>query len=297
MRSIRFPARALKAPLPTHVRLQIVGSAPEPPAGDGWLHEIKHDGHRLVAVIDGRGVLRLLTRNGYDRSKLFRAPFHDIAALGCEMVLDGEIAVPDEKGATHIGDLQDEIEQGRSDRLAYFAFDLLHLDGHDLRGCPIEERKDLLERVIKAAASPRVVSVSHVIGKGAWLFEAMQKAGCEGIVSKRLGSHYKGGQSRDWLKIKVSETGVFVVTGFKELGPNRLEAIRVAEKQSGAMVDAGEVRFGFAGKRLWSALDPLRAGPARDGVVPVRSELWLTVKFFGRHKGGAIRDGVVIGGA
>jgi ATP-dependent DNA ligase len=147
--------------------------------------------------------------------------------------------------------------------------------------------------VIKEAASPRVVSVGHVIGKGAWLFEAMRKAGCEGIVSKRLGSPYRGGQSREWLKIKVSEAGVFVVTGFKERGPNRLEAIRVADKLSGAF---GEVRFGFAGKRLWSALDPLRAGEAgRDGVVPVKPELRLTVKFFGRHKGGAIRDGVVIG--
>jgi bifunctional non-homologous end joining protein LigD len=298
MRSIRFPPRALNAPLPNRVHLQIASSAPEPPSGDGWLHEIKHDGQRLVALVDGRGVLRLLSRNGYDRSKLFRAPFHDIAALGCELVLDGEIAVPDEKGATHISDLQDDIAQGRSDRLAYFAFDLLHLDGHDLRGCPIEERKGLLERVIKAAASPRVLSVGHVIGKGAWLFEAMRKAGCEGIVSKRLGSPYRGGQSKDWIKIKVSETGVFAVTGFKELGPNRLEAIRVAEKQSGALVDAGEVRFGFAGKGLWRVLDPMRAGKAsQDGVVPVRPELWLTVKYFGRHKGGAIRDGVVIGAA
>jgi bifunctional non-homologous end joining protein LigD len=297
MRSIRLPPRALKAPLPTRVHLQIVSSAAEPPAGDGWLHEIKHDGHRLVAVVDGKGVLRLLSRNGYDRSRLFRAPFDGIFALGSELVLDGEIAVPDEKGATHIGDLQDDIAQGRSDRLAYFAFDLLHLDGHDLRGCPVEERKDLLERVIKAAASPRVVSVGHVVGKGAWLFEAMRKAGCEGIVSKRLGSPYRGGQSKDWLKIKVSETGVFVVTGFKELGPDRLEAIRVAEKLSGALVDAGEVRFGLAGKRLWSVLDPLRAGSARDGVVPVRPEIWLSIKYFGRHKGGAIRDGVVVGNA
>jgi bifunctional non-homologous end joining protein LigD len=296
MRSIRFPSRALEAPLPKHVRLQIVGYASEPPAGDGWLHEIKHDGHRLVAVIDRNGVLRLLSRNGYDQSRLFRAPFHDIAALGCELVLDGEIAVPDEKGATHIGDLQDDIAQGRSDRLAYFAFDLLHLDGHDLRGCPIEERKALLERVIKATASPRILSVGHVIGKGAWLFEVMQNAGCEGIVSKRLGSHYRGGQSRDWLKVKVSETGVFVVTGFKELGHNRLEAIMVAEKRGNTLVPAGEVRF-FAKKGLWSALDPLRTGKGSGDIVPVRPEVFVSVKFFGRHKGGAIRDGIVVGGA
>jgi bifunctional non-homologous end joining protein LigD len=292
MPQVRFPARAVKAALPTHVRLQIVTSAAEPPAGDGWLHEIKHDGHRLVAIVDGRGGLRLISRNGHNRTKLFQAPFDAFVRLGRELVLDGEIAVPDEKGATHIGDLQDELSSGSGDRLAYFAFDLLHLDGRDLRACPIEERKGLLERMLKAAACPRVINVSHVIGKGDRLFEMAKKAGCEGIVSKRLGSRYKGGTSKDWLKIKASETGLFVVTGFKDLGPGRLEAIRVAEKLGGAF---GEVRFGFAGKRLWSALDPLRAGAARDGVVPVRPELWLTVKYFGRHKGGAIRDGVVIG--
>jgi ATP-dependent DNA ligase len=114
-------------------------------------------------------------------------------------------------------------------------------------------------------------------------------------VSKRLGSRYKGGPSRDWLKCKVSEIGTFVVTGFKELSPLRLEALRVAEERDGALVDAGEVRFGFTGKGLWSTLDPLRAGGgSRDGVVPVRSEIKVKVKFFGRHKGGAIRDGVVI---
>jgi bifunctional non-homologous end joining protein LigD len=123
----------------------------------------------------------------------------------------------------------------------------------------------------------------------------MQKAGREGIVSKRLGSAYRGGQSKDWLKIKVSETGISVVTGFKELGPNRLEAIYVAQQLSGALVAAGEVRFGFADKRLWSALDPLRTGKAYDGIVAVKPELWLSIKYFGRHKGSAIRDGVVIG--
>jgi hypothetical protein len=76
-----------------------------------------------------------------------------------------------------------------------------------------------------------------------------------------------------------------------------LEAIRVAQKQSGALVDAGEVRSGFAGKRLWTALDPLRAGSTRDGVVPVRPEIWLSIKYFGRHKSGAIRDGVVVSNA
>jgi hypothetical protein len=99
-----------------------------------------------------------------------------------------------------------------------------------------------------------------------------------------------------WAKTNVSEVGTFAVTCFKETGPLKLDAIRVAEERDGEIVDAGEVRFGFAGRQLWSALDPLRQGPAdRYGVIPVRSQMRLRVKHFGGHKGGAIRDGVVVG--
>jgi ATP-dependent DNA ligase len=146
--------------------------------------------------------------------------------------------------------MQEALGRGRGDRLAYFAFNLLHLDGHDLRACPIEERKALLKRVLKQAACPRVLYASRVIGKGDRLFESARRVGCEGIVSKKLGSRYKGGPSRDWVKVKVAETGTFVVTGFKELAPLRLEALRVAEQRDGELLDAGEVRFGFAGKGL-----------------------------------------------
>jgi bifunctional non-homologous end joining protein LigD len=298
MPKLRFPARGIAADLPTRIRFQVCSAAAEPPSGDGWLHEIKHDGHRLLAIVDGAGGLRLVSRNGYDRTELFRAPFNRLAALGRDLVLDGEIAVPDERGATHIGDLQEALARGDSDRLAYFAFDLLHLDGRTLRGCAIEARKALLDRVLKKAACPRVVYLGHVIGKGDRLFESARQVGCEGIVSKKLGRSYKGGPSRDWLKTKVAETGIFVITGFKELAPLRLDALRVAEERAGELVDAGEVRFGFQGKALWSVLDPLRAGAAgRDGVVPIRRGLRLQVRHFGRHKGGAIRDGVVVGPA
>jgi bifunctional non-homologous end joining protein LigD len=295
MPKLRLPPRAVAAALPTSVKLQVCAAAAEPPAGDGWLHELKHDGHRLVAVLDGRGGMRLISRNGYNRTEVFQAPFERLAGLGREMVLDGEIAVPDAQGVTQIADTQEAIMRRQAERFAYFAFDALHFDGHDLRACPVEERKALLERVLKAAACPRVVHLSHIIGKGDRLFESARAVGCEGIVSKRLGSRYKGGPTRDWIKTKVSTTGVFTVTGFKETPAGRLEAIRVADLHDGNLVEAGEVQFGV-GKGLWTALDALREGAADDrGVVPVRSEITLTVKFFGRHRGGAIRDGVVVG--
>src|SRR4051812_46270566 len=106
MPKLRLPDRAAAAALPRTVTLQVCAAASEPPAGDAWLHELKHDGHRLIAVLDGRGGMRLISRNGYDRTEIFQAPFERLAGLGCEMVLDGEIAAPDDRGVTHLGDIQ-----------------------------------------------------------------------------------------------------------------------------------------------------------------------------------------------
>src|SRR3954469_24582383 len=286
------PSSAIPADLTSAGRLQIVSTCREIPDGDGWLHEIKHDGHRLVAIVEP-DTLKLLSRNGYDRTALFREPFQSVTGLPA-MVLDGEIAVPDDRGVTHIDGLSEAISDRRPDRLAYFAFDLLHFDGHDLRRCPIEDRKALLRDVIGAARCERIVYVDHVRGIGRQLFEAVRQVGAEGIVSKRRGSIYRGGESRDWLKTKCHETGLFAITGFSELGEGRLEAIYVAEERDGALHPAGQVRFGFAGKGLWHLLDKLRAEPSRKGFVPVKLALAATVKYFGRYKAGYIRDGAIL---
>src|SRR3954453_12120248 len=204
MSKTALPPAATPADLPRDVRLQIVSTCPEIPDDDGWLHEIKHDGHRLLAIVGPDG-LQLISRNGYDRTALFREPFQSVTGLPA-MVLDGEIAVPDDRGVTHIDGLSEAISSRRSDRLAYFAFDLLHFDGHDLRRCPIEDRKTLLRDVIGAARCERIVYVDYVRGIGRQLFEAVRQVGAEGIVSKRHGSPYRGCESHDWLKTKCHET-------------------------------------------------------------------------------------------
>jgi bifunctional non-homologous end joining protein LigD len=284
-----FPPAAVPAEI-ARPPFQIVSPSAEPPDGHGWLHEVKHDGHRLLAVVDGDEI-KLISRNGHDRTPLFRAPFNKLITAGLPpLVLDGEIAVPDERGVTHIDLLTQAMRQRRPEQLAYFAFDLLHLDGHDLRGCAIEDRKALLRDVVSAAGGERIAMVDHISSNGAALFEAVRQIGAEGIVSKRAGSAYRGGPSRDWLKVKVSETAAFVITGYI-----KGEAVAVAERRGGALVPVGLVKFGLTGKDLWSRLDPLRAGPAsRGGVVPVRPELVAGVKFFGRYRSGAIRDGVLL---
>jgi bifunctional non-homologous end joining protein LigD len=236
-----LPPGAVPANLPADVRLQIVTACQRPPSGDGWLHEIKHDGHRLVAILPGDGPFTLLSRNGYDRTRLFREPFRRLtdAALP-PMVLDGEIAVPDDRGVTHLDALSDAIAERRPDKLAYFAFDLLHLDGHDLRRSAIEDRKTLLRDVIGAAGCERIVYVDHVLGQGTELFEAVRQIGAEGIVSKRRGSVYRGGESREWLKTKCSETGVFAITGFSELAEGKLDGVYVAESRNGVLCPTGQ---------------------------------------------------------
>jgi hypothetical protein len=241
-----------------------------------------------MAILPGNGQLMLLSRNGYDRTKRFREPFRPMLDVGLPaMVLDGEIAVPDDRGVTHLDWLSDAISEGRPERLAYFAFDLLHLDGHDLRRCPIEHRKMLLRDVVGTAGCERIVYVDHVLGIGKELFEALRQIGAEGIVSKRRSSLYRGGESREWLKTKCSETGVFAITGFS--GYSKLDAVYVAEPRDGFY--APRDRSGSSLPRGFGTCSmSARAGPAKDGIVPVWLGPVADIKFFGRHKGGSIRD-------
>jgi ATP-dependent DNA ligase len=133
------------------------------------------------------------------------------------------------------------------------------------------------------------------VGQGSDLLEAVNGFGGEGIVSKRRGSRYRGGTSRDWLKTKVFSTGLFVIIGFGVLALGRLEAVYVAEERNGRLIPAGTVQFGLANKGLLAILDRLRTGPAERDIVPVRPELAAEVKYFGRIGRGFIRDGVLLG--
>jgi bifunctional non-homologous end joining protein LigD len=113
-----LPAGAQRAPLPRTLRFSICQHAAEPPGGTGWLHEIKHDGHRVAVITDGRGGAVLRSRNGYDVTDRFGAAVGGLAELGRAVVLDGEIAAPDEKGLTHLDGLKEAIDGRLLERLA-----------------------------------------------------------------------------------------------------------------------------------------------------------------------------------
>ncbi len=214
MKKHRLPTGARPAPLPLSVSFQLATACPRPPAGEGWIYEVKHDGHRLAAIADGAAGVHLLSRNGLDRTRRFAAAFAGLAEFGRRLVIDGEIAAPDERGATHLDDLATAIANRHPERLAYFAFALLHIDGHDLRTCPLTKRKALLAELLAKGACKRIVYVDHIEDGADRLLDGVRQAGGEGIVAKRAAGRYRAGSSREWLKTKCSAIGAFVVTGY-----------------------------------------------------------------------------------
>jgi bifunctional non-homologous end joining protein LigD len=173
--------------------------ADQPPTGTGWVHEIKHDGYRLMARRDGAGI-RLFTRNGHDLAYRFPSIRDAVAALKVRSCLiDGEAVACDDHGLA----VFDRLRYRRADGSVFmYAFDLVELDGQDLRREPLETRKATLASLLRAC-QPGVRLNGHLEhDDGSIVFRHACALGCEGIVSKRLGSIYRSGRSKDWLKFK-----------------------------------------------------------------------------------------------
>jgi bifunctional non-homologous end joining protein LigD len=172
--------------------------AKEPPGGSGWIHEIKHDGFRIMARRDETGV-RLYTRNGYNFADRFPRIVEAIESLCIQSCfIDGEAIVVDERGLSTF----ELLRTRRHDHAAVLcAFDVIELNGKDLRWVPIEQRKHALASLLQGDRDG-IVFNQHYNGDGAIIFKEACALGCEGIVSKRLGSHYRSGRVDHWLKIK-----------------------------------------------------------------------------------------------
>lgn len=178
----------------------IPSSADRPPSGPGWIHEIKHDGYRLIARRDGGGV-RLMTRNGHDWTARYPAVANAVGRLRCKScVVDGEVAIVDAEGRA----VFERLQAGPTVKpdAVLFAFDLLELNGKDLRRETLARRKEKLLRLLTGAPAG-IVYNEHLQGDGAIIFDHACRLRCEGIVSKRLDSPYRSGRSRDWIKTKA----------------------------------------------------------------------------------------------
>jgi bifunctional non-homologous end joining protein LigD len=282
----------------------LVDSAPE---GDDWVHEIKFDGYRLLARFDGREV-QLLTRNGKDWTKRMPAVASALTELGVsEALIDGELVVLNERGISDFQTLQNSLSEGTTATLTYYAFDLLHLDGTDLTGASLAERKKLLRQVLETlpeAARATIRLSEHVRGNGPEFFQKAGELGLEGIISKRERSTYRAGRGHDWLKVKCVAEQEFVVVGFTDPRGSRghLGALLVATHEGKKLTYAGKVGTGFSAKSLkdlFSRLKPLaRKTPAVDnpprgadarGVHWVEPKLVAEVSFTGFTDDGLLR--------
>ena len=172
--------------------------AKAPPSGPGWIHEIKHDGFRILARRDSAGV-RLITRNGNDFTARFPLAVDAVTRLPAHsFLLDGEAIVTNERGLA-VFDLI-RLQRHGKDAVS-IAFDLIELEGEDLRRTPIEQRKRKLAKLVRGP-HPGIVLNEVFEGDGDVLFKHACKLGCEGIVSKRLGFPYRSGRSAHWVKVK-----------------------------------------------------------------------------------------------
>ncbi|RWQ30261.1 DNA ligase D [Mesorhizobium sp.] len=205
---------AKKAALPDFVEPTLATLVSSAPSGERWLHEIKFDGYRLQARIEA-GRVKLLTRSGLDWTKKFgKAVVSALADVPVETALiDGELVVEGSAGASDFSALQADLSEGRSDRFRFYVFDLLHLDGHDLRDVALIKRKELLEKIIGSDSG--IISYSgHFEEDGALVLRHACRLSLEGIVSKLRDAPYRSGRSKNWVKSKCSARQEFVVAGF-----------------------------------------------------------------------------------
>jgi hypothetical protein len=201
----RPPAKgAVRATMPTTQEPQLCATAEEPPDSDAWISEIKFDGYRLIAAVSD-GKLRLLRRNGLDWTARLPALARKIARLPLtSAMLDGELVSLRPDGVSSFSGLQAALRAGRDDKLIFYAFDLLHLDGWDLRRCGQLDRKRLLSGLMEWTGM--LCFSDHTVGQANVILRNACRMHLEGIVCKRVDAPYRSGRGRSWVKVKCGRS-------------------------------------------------------------------------------------------
>jgi bifunctional non-homologous end joining protein LigD len=202
-------------PLPSFVEPCLATLSDKAPDSANWLHEIKFDGYRLQAHID-HGKVRLLTRKGLDWTGKFGTTAVALSKLPVETALiDGELVVEGPDGVSSFSLLQEALKAGADDTMTFYVFDLLYLDGSDLRSTPLEDRKDALAKLLKRVPKNGPVRLSESIeAKGSELHANACRLGLEGIISKLRDAPYRSGRRNDWLKTKCGNRQELVIGGY-----------------------------------------------------------------------------------
>lgn len=295
---------------PDQLAPQLASLVDSPPAGD-WLYEIKFDGYRIMARLQGDEV-RLITRNGHDWSD--RMPLQLKALKGLKLNdswLDGEVVMLNEQGLPDFQALQNAFETGRSKDIIYYLFDMPFHDGEDLREQPVEDRREVLKKVLHGQRS-RLLRYSDAFRSGHRdIVESASAMGLEGVIGKRVGSPYVSKRSGDWIKLKCRLRQEFVIAGYTAPQGNRARfgalLLAVNDPDQG-LVYAGRVGTGFSEvtlKQLHDQLNPLQreksplsgklTGPQARGVHWVEPQLICEVEFAEWTREGILRQAAFVG--
>ncbi|HEY6630197.1 MAG TPA: DNA ligase D [Rhizobiaceae bacterium] len=282
------------AAMPGFVEPQLATLRSTPPSGEEWLHEVKFDGYRIQAHVSG-GKVTLFTRKGLDWTAKFGTAIAEaLAALDCQdAILDGEVAVLSDSGVASFSALQAALSAGRTERMLFYVFDLLHLDGEDLRGEPLIERKAKLHKLVGATEGTSPVLYSeHFVAPGEAMLTQACRMGLEGVVSKRADAPYQSGRSLSWIKSKCTLRQEFVILGYvpSTASGRGLRSLVVGYNEKGKLHYGGRVGTGFSGgttndlkkrlDRIATETPPIEGPEAKDRkVVWARPELVAEVEF------------------
>jgi bifunctional non-homologous end joining protein LigD len=249
------PAGGIKARFPGFIEPALASSIERVPRGVRWVHEIKFDGYRVQLHIANEGV-RVFTRNGHDWTNRFKKIANEAFLISAgSAIIDGEVVVPAADGTTDFSVLQNQLK-GKSDKIVMVAFDLLYLNGYDLRKMPLVERKALLKKLIAKTAIQ--YSESFEID-GPELFKHACGIGLEGVVSKVRDSKYTSGRGNDWVKKTCAQRETLSIVGFAVKG-TKFDGLYVGRRKGDELIYAGKVDHGFdndIAKDLQARLTPL----------------------------------------
>lgn len=273
---------------------------------EDWLFEIKWDGYRAIAEINGTDV-SLYSRNHQSFAERFPKIVKELKALDTQAILDGEIVILDEKGISHFQLLQDQ-DLSHQGSLCYCIFDLLYLNGKDLRNLPLIERKMMLKELLKNSSSNLLHFSDYIEANGVDFFEKASKNGLEGIIAKNKFSSYQQKRSRDWLKIKTSKRQEAIICGFTEPKGSRdnFGALVLGLFEKNHLEYIGDVGTGFDQKKLHQiykllkpliqAKSPFQSPPKKmNGITWVKPKILCEVEFREWTHEGKMRQPVFLG--
>ena len=270
---------------------QLLTSVDQPPQGDEWLHEIKHDGYRTLLVVE-RGQVRAFTRTGLDWTNRYPGIVGTTAKLRCRSaILDGEVIVQDERGASDFDALMSAI-RWHPHKLIFYAFDLLHLDGEDLRDRPLIERRAKLRELLQVDKTSPLQFSEEFTGDVAAFFRACAKHGLEGIVSKFASSRYRSGRSKTWLKCKCFTESELVIIGTDRDRKTGATLALLARAEEQRLAYAGSAFIALSGNErdvLRAHLESIKVSQCPLGRLRFPGAQWVKPQLVARvrHLAGA----------